>query len=77
MTLSYDVARCAGTTHEVCQTCRRREPGRAEWQTHIAPTKEAYFGYCRNWIAPVLTFQSDGTSSPNEKLTGAGFSASR
>ena len=37
MTLPYDIARCPGTDDPRCASCRRREPGRPEWQTYIAP----------------------------------------
>lgn len=53
MALPYDIARCTGTTHPICGTCRRREPGRAEWQTMIAPSKYVTT-HCKNHIAPEL-----------------------
>jgi hypothetical protein len=38
MTLPYDVARCVGVKDRPeCQNCRRKEPGRPEWQTFISP----------------------------------------
>lgn len=51
-TLPYDVARCAGTTDPLCQTCRRREPGKRDWQRQIAPAMDARG--CANHI-PSLT----------------------
>lgn len=55
MALSYDTARCAGTTADICTTCARREPGRDEWQAHIAPAWSPLG--CGNYIdgAPVIT----------------------
>ena len=51
MTLPYDVARCRGTDHAACRDCRRREPGRAEWQTCIKPPIKD--GRCDAYIPPV------------------------
>lgn len=51
MTLPYDVARCRGTDHAACSDCRRREPGRAEWQTCIEPPIQD--GRCDAYIPPV------------------------
>ena len=60
MTLPYDYARCPGTTHPNCQHCRRREPGRSEWQTTIAPPIDVLTGQCGEFIepAPVMTTNS-------------------
>lgn len=59
MSLSYDTARCAGTTAPLCATCARREPGRDEWQSHIAAAWTP--AGCGNYIdgAPVLTVRAD------------------
>lgn len=51
MILPYDIARCSGTDHAACSDCRRREPGRAEWQTCIEPPIE--HGRCDAYIPPV------------------------
>ena len=52
MTLPFDIARCPGTPADLCQQCRRTEPG-SERQSYIAPQ----FGYgmegeheCPNYI---------------------------
>lgn len=37
MTLPYDVSRRVGTTAPLCQSCRRTEPGRVEWQAYVEP----------------------------------------
>lgn len=37
MNMPADVARCAGIDRAPCRACRRREPGDARWQVHIAP----------------------------------------
>ena len=50
MGLPFDIARCFGTTDPACQDCRRREPGREDWQTYIAPPIED--GKCDSRIAP-------------------------
>lgn len=50
MTLPYDIARCAGTTHPTCQCCRRREQGRPEWQVYVATAIDVTTGYCVNFI---------------------------
>jgi len=52
MTLSYDYARCHGTKHQTCQLCRRREPGREQCQSYIAPELNALTGQCSNFIEP-------------------------
>jgi hypothetical protein len=49
MTLSFDIARCLGTTLPECEKCRRREPGRESWQTFISPVWMAEDG-CPNCI---------------------------
>lgn len=49
MTLPYDYARCSGTTYPVCQSCRRREPGRDTWQAFILPAV-SLTGECPNHI---------------------------
>jgi hypothetical protein len=50
--LPYDIARCAGTLAcALCLDCRRKEPGRDDWQTNISPTFEALMGTsCVNYI---------------------------
>jgi hypothetical protein len=55
MTLPYDYARCSGTTHPTCQRCRRREPGREQWQSHIAPPIDTVTGECGRFIGPPPT----------------------
>ena len=50
-TLPFDIAGCFGAHEEKCQTCRRREPGREDWQTYIAPPIAD--GKCDSYIAPV------------------------
>jgi len=52
MGLPYDIARCKGTQHPLCQACRRREPGHPERQPYMAPPIE--HGYCVHRIAPPL-----------------------
>lgn len=59
MTLPYDYARCAGTTHPTCQSCRRREPGREQWQSYIAPPIELD-GQCDYYIGHE-TYVTDST----------------
>lgn len=49
-TLRNDIARCAGTTHETCTICRRREAGHEQWQSHIAPVIDRTTGKCANLI---------------------------
>lgn len=51
-TLPFDIARCFGATDTACQDCRRREPGREDWQAYIAPL--AQDGECVMRIAPSL-----------------------
>lgn len=36
-TLPYDYDRCTGTDRPECQDCRRREPGRVEYQWMMTP----------------------------------------
>lgn len=48
MTLPFDIARCAGTTAPICEFCRRKEPGRPEWQAVIAPA--CVWNSCPNHI---------------------------
>ena len=52
MTLHYDYARCAGTTHPTCKLCRRREPGHEHWQNCIAPPIDTLGGECCSFIGP-------------------------
>lgn len=58
MTLPYDIARCPGTTAPLCQSCRRTEPGRAEWQAYVAP-RVTQAG-CRHRIAAVPAVENNG-----------------
>lgn len=56
MTLPYDIARCVGvmeegTWREGCEDCRRREPGRLEWQAYITPPQIVVFE-CEYRVAP-------------------------
>jgi hypothetical protein len=46
--LHYDKARCEGTDDPLCNNCRRREQGRAEYQVHVAP--DIKDGKCLNYI---------------------------
>lgn len=62
MTLPYDYARCSGTTHPTCHWCRRREPGREQWQTHIAPPIDTLTGECGEFIAPERTSVNNHTA---------------
>lgn len=48
MTLPYDIARCFGTTDELCKKCRRREPGDPVVQWYVNPAIEG--GQCENFI---------------------------
>lgn len=60
MSLSFDVARCAGIAHRSpCQACVRREPGDPQRRVHMSPpplaewTFEAGFVLtCPQRIAP-------------------------
>jgi hypothetical protein len=47
-TLPYDIARCAGVGKDACTYCRRREPGREEYQVCISPAWDG--GHCPNMI---------------------------
>lgn len=52
--LPFDVARCEGHVSEspvLCDTCRRKEPGRPELQAYIAPMLK--LGICENHIKPM------------------------
>ena len=75
MTLPYDYSRCAGTTHPTCQFCRRREPGREQWQSYIAPPIDTLTGDCGSFIEPPRTYVSNSTT-PNDgaNRTAAGGS---
>lgn len=48
MTLPYDVARCKGLRDDLCDTCRRREPGSPDRQVYIGPQWDK--GKCVNYI---------------------------
>ena len=61
-TLPFDYARCAGTTRTDCQVCRRREPGREQWQSYIAPPIDMLTGECAEFIEPVRTFMTNNTA---------------
>lgn len=61
MSLPYDYARCSGTAHPNCQHCRRREPGREQWQTTIAPPINTLTGYCVEFIEPPRTYYASNT----------------
>lgn len=50
MKLPHDYARCHGADVPECSDCRRREPGRAEWQAYIAP--QPVDGRCDYYIPP-------------------------
>ena len=69
MHLPYDYARCAGTTHPTCRTCRRREPGCEIRQAYIAPAINMLEGKCWNFIPPSETYTANSTV-PNVLLTG-------
>ncbi len=64
MTLPYDYARCPGTTHQTCQWCRRREPGRDQWQSWMQPPIDLLTGACPEFIEPPRTYVSNNTA-PN------------
>lgn len=66
MTLAYDYARCAGTTHPLCQSCRRREPGRAEWQSYINATIDPQTGECAHHIPPDMSEWPPIETTPKE-----------
>lgn len=61
-TLPFDYARCPGTTHVACQVCRRRDPGRAEWQSYMQPPIDMLTGQCPEFI---------GHQTTTSKATGA------
>ena len=69
MTLPYGYARCAGTAHETCQWCRRREPGREQWQSYVVPAIDVMTGQCSNFIKPPKTYATNSTV-PNAKVSG-------
>lgn len=67
MSLSQDLARCAGYTegggHAVqllplgemaqqCEDCQRRTSPAGEWTPHMQPYRSAAFGCCPFFIAP-------------------------
>jgi hypothetical protein len=68
MTLPYDYARCAGTTHQTCQWCRRREPGREQWQSWMPPPIDTLTGACAEFIEPPRTYVSSNTT-PNVPMS--------
>jgi len=51
MTLPYDVARCKGLRDDLCDTCRRREPGSPDRQVYIGPQWDK--GKCPNYIPQI------------------------
>ena len=59
MSLPYDIARCAGTVHELCSICRRREPGSPYWQVQIGPAIDYKSGSCPNRISSNLRKPSE------------------
>jgi hypothetical protein len=61
MSLPYDYARCAGTTHVTCQTCQRRTPGHPTRQAYIAPAV-SLAGQCDYFIASEPTIVSNRTN---------------
>lgn len=61
MGLPYDVARCAGTTHQLCQWCRRREPGCDFGQWYTMPEIDMMTGQCPSFIEPQKQWASDST----------------
>lgn len=77
MTLPYDYARCAGTTHPTCQWCRRREPGRERWQSYIAPPIDTLTGECSSFIEPPPTRLSNNTTPNTAAYTAKAQSANR
>lgn len=62
MTLPFDYARCAGTTHAACQQCRRTEPGREQRQSYVFPAIDPLTGQCGNFISPGQTRPSGNVS---------------
>ena len=70
-TLPYDYARCAGTTHPTCRVCRRREPGREQWQPYMAnPPIDTLTGQCAEFIEPPRIIVASGTT-PNAYMSRA------
>jgi len=67
MTLPYDFARCAGTTHPNCQFCRRREPGRDEWQSYVAAPMDTLTGVCELRIGTETAEHDSQTRRPSER----------
>lgn len=59
MALPFDFARCSGTTHSTCATCRRREPGSPDRQSYIAPPIDMLTGTCPNYIGPIKTWTTN------------------
>jgi hypothetical protein len=66
VSLPYDIARCTGTTHELCQYCRRREPGREGWQVFIGPAIDMMNQHCDNRIPPAAASRLTDDSAPFE-----------
>jgi hypothetical protein len=66
-TLPYDYARCPGTPRPECQVCRRREPGREQWQTYIAPPIDLLTGACAEFIEPIFRY---ATNTAGEMCNG-------
>lgn len=63
MTIHYDISRCAGTAAQICEHCRRREPGDLyQWCIATAVTLDG----CQNHIAPLPTTAS-GAATTEEK----------
>ena len=63
MFLPFDYARCGGTTHQTCRLCRRREPGREQWQTYVAQQMDMMTGQCPNFIEPLKSYISNNTTN--------------
>jgi len=49
--------------------CRRRESGREQWQTYIAPAIDMMSGQCSNFIEPPKVYATNNTV-PNETAKG-------
>lgn len=64
MTLPHDIARCPGTTAPLCQSCRRREPGRVEWQAYVEPRWST--AGCPHYIAKIG--ESDVAASATDRI---------
>ena len=62
MSLHYNYDRCYGTTQATCQSCQRRDPGREQWQSYVAPAIRLN-GECSNYIEPQPTFLANNTVS--------------